>query len=96
MAGGQVKDVAVDADGRATLAFALQPGDPGVLVRHARAAVQGVEGVSSVKVDVRLRPTRTRIRRQFHQPERRSQPVDAPEIPAVASGRITAPSGDDR
>ena len=52
--GGQVKDLAVDAEGRATFAFALQPGDPGVLVREARAAAQGVDGVSAVKVDVRL------------------------------------------
>lgn len=54
VAGGQVKDVEADPTGRVTFAFALQRGDPGSLVRDARGVAEAVEGVSSVKVDVRL------------------------------------------
>ena len=54
VAGGQVSKVAVDGDGRTTFVFSLQKGDPGVLVRHARAAAEAVEGVSRVKVNVQL------------------------------------------
>ena len=54
VAGGQIGELAVDPDGNATFRFALHKGDPGVLVRQARAAAQGVEGVQRVKVDVQL------------------------------------------
>lgn len=54
VSGGQVSDVAVDCSGKATFLFALQKGDPGVLVRRARAAAEGVEGVIGVKVNVQL------------------------------------------
>ena len=54
VAGGQVSDVAVDSSGNATFVFALQKGDPGALVRQARAAAEAVEGVSAVKVNVQL------------------------------------------
>ena len=54
VAGGQVSDVAVDSSGNATFVFALQKGDPGALVRQARAAAKAVEGVSAVKVNVQL------------------------------------------
>ncbi len=54
VAGGQVSDVAVDSSGNATFVFALQRGDPGNLVRQARAAARAVDGVSTVKVNVQL------------------------------------------
>ncbi len=54
VAGGQVAGVTVDGEGRAQFAFALRKGDPGALVRQARAAAGSVDGVSSVKVDVQL------------------------------------------
>ena len=54
VAGGQVSDVAVDSSGNATFVFALQKGDPGALVRQARAAAKAVEGVCAVKVNVQL------------------------------------------
>ncbi|MDE2781513.1 MAG: P-loop NTPase [Gemmatimonadota bacterium] len=54
VAGGQVSDVAVDSSGNATFVFALQRGDPGTLVRQARAAARAVKGVSTVKVNVQL------------------------------------------
>ena len=54
VAGGQVEEVTTDGQGRVRFAFALRKGDPGALVRDARAAAQSVDGVSGVKVDVRL------------------------------------------
>ena len=55
--GGQVSAVDVDAEGNARFVFSLRRGDPGVLVRRARAAAGGVEGVKAVKVDVQLPQT---------------------------------------
>lgn len=54
VAGGQVSEVAVDGDGKATFIFSLQRGDPGVLVRQARAAAAAVDGIRGVKVNVQL------------------------------------------
>ena len=54
VAGGQVADVSVDERGDTRFVFSLQRGDPGALVRQARAAAGAVEGISAVKVDVRL------------------------------------------
>ena len=53
VAAGQVGDVTV-SEGVVSFAFALRRGDPGSLVPEARRAAEGVEGVSKVKVDVRL------------------------------------------
>ena len=49
---GMVTEVAVTDGGDVRVAFALGSEDPGTLVREARRAVQQVEGVTSVKVDV--------------------------------------------
>ena len=57
VAGGQVGEVAVDDEGRARFVFSLRKGDPGALVRQARAAASAVQGVSGVKVDVQLPQT---------------------------------------
>lgn len=57
IAGGQVADIEVDDEGRARFVFALLRGDPGTLVRLARAAAESVNGVSSVKVNVQLPQT---------------------------------------
>lgn len=54
IASGQVAGVTVDDGGKARFAFSLRRGDPGTLVRQARAAAEAVEGISAVKVDVRL------------------------------------------
>lgn len=54
IAGGQVAEVTVDERGNARFAFSLRRGDPGTLVRQARAAAEAVEGIGAVKVDVRL------------------------------------------
>jgi ATP-binding protein involved in chromosome partitioning len=51
---GRVRDLEVDPDGLVRFRFVLQPDDPGSLVRQARAAAEGVEGVARVKIDVKL------------------------------------------
>ncbi len=52
--GAQVSGVSVDPDGCARFAFSLRRGDPGKLVREARAAAEAVPGIARVKVDVEL------------------------------------------
>jgi ATP-binding protein involved in chromosome partitioning len=53
-ASGHVSNIEVDDDGLVRFQFNLRPEDPGTLVREARAAAEAVEGVSKVKIDVRL------------------------------------------
>ena len=49
---GMVKDIAVDAAGAVTFTFVLTREDPGSLARQARKAVEGVAGVTAVKMNV--------------------------------------------
>jgi ATP-binding protein involved in chromosome partitioning len=51
---GLVQNVVVDEGGALRFSFTLRPSDPGTLVRAARKAAEGVEGVSEVKVNVQL------------------------------------------
>lgn len=51
---GQVQGLEIDAEGVVRFQFALGPDDPGTLVREARSAVEALDGVSRVKIDVRL------------------------------------------
>lgn len=51
---GRVRELQVSDDGVVRFRFALQPDDPGSLVRQARAAAEKVEGVAKVKIDVSL------------------------------------------
>jgi ATP-binding protein involved in chromosome partitioning len=50
---GQVEDLKVEG-GVVSFGFNLGAGDPGTLVRETRAAVEAVEGVEKVRIDVRL------------------------------------------
>src|SRR6266699_6772572 len=47
-----IKDLAVARDGTVTLTFLLGRDDPGSLARGVRKAVQGVDGVTAVRVNV--------------------------------------------
>jgi len=49
---GMVRNLAVDEAGRVTFTFLLGSDDPGTLVRQARKAVEALEGVSEVKINV--------------------------------------------
>ena len=51
---GHVQGLEVSPEGEVRFSFVLQPDDPGTLVRDVRAAVEAVEGVSSVKANVSL------------------------------------------
>ncbi len=50
--GGQVQNLVVDDDGSVRFSFTLRPEDPGTLVRAVRKAVEAVDGVEIVKVNV--------------------------------------------
>ena len=54
LAGEHVQGLEVDPDGKVRLQFLLKPEDPGALVRDVRAALEAVDGVGKVKIDVRL------------------------------------------
>ncbi|MDR0787667.1 MAG: Mrp/NBP35 family ATP-binding protein [Gemmatimonadota bacterium] len=51
---GRVRNLEVDEDGVVRFRFVLQAADPGPLVRQARAVAEGVEGVTKVRIDVKL------------------------------------------
>jgi ATP-binding protein involved in chromosome partitioning len=53
---GMVSDVAISPGGEVTIGFVLGADDPGTLVRDARRAVQAVDGVTAVKVEVKAGP----------------------------------------
>ncbi len=52
LSAGMVKDLAVADGGRVSLTFVLSREDPAGLVREVRRALQGVSGVTAVKIDV--------------------------------------------
>jgi ATP-binding protein involved in chromosome partitioning len=52
LSAGMVKDLAIAGDGTVTLTFLLGRDDPGSLAREVRKAVQGVDGVTAVRVNV--------------------------------------------
>jgi ATP-binding protein involved in chromosome partitioning len=51
---GHVRNVEVQEDGEVRFAFALQPDDPGDLVKVARGTVEGLPGIATVKINVLL------------------------------------------
>jgi ATP-binding protein involved in chromosome partitioning len=54
IAGGHVQNVEVDDDGAVRFQFLLRPEDPGDLVKQARAAVESLQGIKDLKVNVQL------------------------------------------
>jgi ATP-binding protein involved in chromosome partitioning len=52
--GGHIRELEADAAGFVRFQFVLGQEDPGTLVREARAAVEALDGVSRVKIDVKL------------------------------------------
>ncbi len=81
ISGGHVKNLKVGESGDVAFAFSLQPQDPGSLVKEARAAVEAIEGVSGVKVNVQLPQAGG------------SQPTDPRSRPAPQGGGQPAPGG---
>ncbi len=54
VAGGHVQNMEVDEAGEVRFGFMLRAEDPGDLVKQARETVEGLDGVSAVKVNVQL------------------------------------------
>jgi ATP-binding protein involved in chromosome partitioning len=50
----RVRDLEVASDGVVRMVFQLAPADPGSLVKEVRSALEGIEGVAKVKIDVKL------------------------------------------
>jgi ATP-binding protein involved in chromosome partitioning len=69
---GHVQGIEAGDDGVVKFQFLLRSEDPGTLVREARAAAEGVDGVSKVKIDVRLPNAPSQ------QPKRGLQPGSVP------------------
>jgi len=90
VAAGMVKDVTVDSTGAVTFTFVLTREDPGSLARQARKAVEGVPGVTAVKMNVvdsadgRVQPTV----RPSDRPTAPPPPPTADEMPAL--GKVLA------
>ncbi len=89
VAGGQVAGLTVDPAGQARFVFSLRRGDPGVLVRRARAAAKTVKGVTGVKVNVQLPQTPPAAT-----PPDGSQPApgSAPRKRGLQPGSVPAPT----
>ena len=64
---GMVQDIVVESDGRISLTFLLGREDPAGLVREVRRALQQVEGVTDLKIDVE-EPTRVSTTSKLHDP----------------------------
>lgn len=93
---GRVRELDATDEGVVRFRFALQPEDPGTLVREARAAAERVEGVTKVKIDVTL-PAAAGASRSVPKPRgtQRAGTVPAPTpapnlLPTV--GRVVAVS----
>jgi ATP-binding protein involved in chromosome partitioning len=52
LSAGMIRDLAVSEEGRVTFTFLLAREDPATLVREARKALQEIEGVKEVKINV--------------------------------------------
>ncbi len=89
VASGQVAGLTVDPAGKARFVFSLRRGDPGVLVRRARAAAETVKGVTGVKVNVQLPQTPPAAT-----PPDGSQPArgSAPAKRGLQPGSVPAPT----
>jgi ATP-binding protein involved in chromosome partitioning len=88
----QVQKLDVDEDGKVHIQFLLNQDDPGTLVREVRATTEALEGVSRVKIDVKLPATQPERKR----PAPHSVPAPTPNdslikniehVVAVSSGK---------
>ena len=93
---GMVQDLAVQDDGRVSFTFALSRDDDASLVREARRAVQDIDGVSEVHIDVveptspQSAPAGTRAAPGTEPVTPPPRPVDFPDLGivlAISSGK---------
>jgi ATP-binding protein involved in chromosome partitioning len=80
LSAGMIRDLAVTDDGSVTFTFLLAPDDPATLVRQARAAVQGIDGVrrDAVKINVTNPSGPAKV---THGPPAGGPPAGAPQTP---------------
>lgn len=86
VAAGRIEDLDVDEAGKVHFRFTLKPNDPGSVVREVRNAVEAVEGVSKVKIDVKL-PQQT----QGQGPPGGGRPLKPGSVPAPTPEPDLAP-----
>lgn len=79
---GRVRELQATEDGLVRFRFALQPEDPGTLVREARAAAERVDGVSKVKIDVSLPAAAGGAKGGAARPARPKGPLGPGNVPA--------------
>ncbi|MEX0912190.1 MAG: Mrp/NBP35 family ATP-binding protein [Gemmatimonadota bacterium] len=80
---GRVRDLSIEAEGLVRFRFVLQPDDPGTLVRQARAAAEGIDGVERVKIDVKLPAAEGAVQRGSSAPRKQTgSPLGPGNVPA--------------
>jgi ATP-binding protein involved in chromosome partitioning len=84
VAAAMVRDITVDAAGAVTFTFVLTREDPGSLARQARKAVEGVAGVTAVKMNVVDSAEATGRPSGASAPPHRAAPAPAPPAPPTA------------
>ena len=93
LSAGMIRDLAVTDGGGVTFTFLLAPDDPATLVRQARAAVQGIDGVrrEAVKINVTNPAGRAKV---THGPPAGDPGAAAPQAPIPSEqpnlGKIVA------
>lgn len=83
----QVEDLAVEG-GVVSFGFALAPDDPGTLVRETRAAVESLDGVERVKIDVRLPQSMQAQAQQAERPPQRQKAPGSVPAPTPQTGLL--------
>jgi ATP-binding protein involved in chromosome partitioning len=94
VAGEHIQSLEADDDGKIHIQFLLRPEDPGTLVRETRSVVETVDGVTKVKIDVRLptAPTQQQPRRPLR-PGSVPAPTPAPDLVRTIDRVIAVSSG---
>ena len=86
LSSGRVTGLDAGEDGKVRFQFVLRPEDPGTLVRETRTAVEAVEGVARVKIDVKL-PDALQAQRQQATRAHGGRPLRPHSVPAPTPDR---------
>jgi ATP-binding protein involved in chromosome partitioning len=92
LSAGMIRDLEVRPDGSVGFTFLLAPEDPATLVRQARAAVQGVEGVRKDGIKIAVSNPAGPAKATHGPPQDGPPPAPAPPAPAERAhlGRVIA------
>ena len=84
----QVQDLKIEDD-VVSFGFALGPEDPGTLVRDTRSAVESIDGVGRVRIDVHLPQTmQAQARQQSRRPPQRQKAPGSVPAPTPRAGLL--------